>query len=156
MGEPSDHISARADFPLSTAVVWSLCRIAITIVRTCGMARLSFSGKPICACEFAFCLSVRYALYSGRDIWCISYRQALPDSVCSSQRISPLVSRDRRILCSNALVLSYNISMLLIPRQGQSEIQADSRKSLIFLIIPSLVSFAILLLYHSLIPGRPT
>src|ERR1039458_9955726 len=49
------------------------------------MARLSFSGKPICACEFAFCLSVRYALYRGRDIWCISYRQALPDSVCRSE-----------------------------------------------------------------------
>src|ERR1035438_584231 len=132
MGEPADHISARADLPLSTAVVWSLCRIAITIDRTCGMARLSFSGKPICACEFAFCLSVRYALYSGRDIWCISYRQALPDSVCSSQRISPLVSRDRRILCSNALVLSYNISMLLIPRQGQFRNQGRCRENHLF------------------------
>src|ERR1039457_3516738 len=114
MGEPADHISARADLPLSTAVVWSLCRIAMTIDRTCGMARLSFSGKPIWACEFAFCLSVRYALYRGRDIWCISYRHALPDSVCSSHRISPPVSRDRRILWSNALVLSYNIGPLLI------------------------------------------
>src|ERR1017187_2021485 len=54
-----DHISARADLPLSTAVVWSLCRMAITIDRTCGIARLSFSGNPICACELAFCLSVR-------------------------------------------------------------------------------------------------
>src|ERR1700686_4837972 len=67
-----DHISARADLPLSTAVVWSLCRMAITMLRTCGMARLSFSGKPICAWELAFCVSVRYALYRGLDIWCIS------------------------------------------------------------------------------------
>src|SRR5664279_3905894 len=143
MGEPADHISARADLPLSTAVVWSLCRMAITMLRTCGMARLSFSGKPICACEFAFCLSVRYALYRGRDIWCISYRHALPDSVCSSQRISPVVSRDRRILWSSAFVLSYNIPYVPHSSQGQARNRAELRKSLIFLIIPSLVSSAI-------------
>src|ERR1017187_6249954 len=123
-----DHISARADFPLSTAVVWSLCRMAITMVRTCGMARLSFSGKPFCACEFAFCLSVRYALYRGRDIWCISYRQALPDSVCSSHRISPPVSRDRRILCSNAFVLSYNIPYVPHSSQGRCEITRSEER----------------------------
>src|ERR1035437_5107274 len=115
--------------------------MAITIDRTCGMARLSLSGKPICACEFAFCLSVRYALYRGRDIWCISYRHALPDSVCSSQRISPVVSRDRRILWSSAFVLSYNIPYVPHSSQGQARNQADLRKSLIFLIIPSLSKF---------------
>src|SRR5664279_1395557 len=62
------------------------------------------------------------ALYWGRDIWCISYRHALPDSVCSSQRISPVVSRDRRILCSNAFVLSYNIPYVPHSSQRRCEI----------------------------------
>src|ERR1019366_5758785 len=43
LGTRMPFISARAVLPLSRARVWSLCRIAITIVLTCGMARFSLS-----------------------------------------------------------------------------------------------------------------
>ena len=46
--------------------------MAITIVRTYGMARFNFSGKLLCSSELALLLSDLYALYSGLDIWCIS------------------------------------------------------------------------------------
>src|SRR5580700_3295685 len=73
---PPAFISAIAALPLSSARPWSLCRMAITIVLTCGMARFNFSGRLLCNGELAPLLSDRYALYSGWDIWCISYRHA--------------------------------------------------------------------------------
>ena len=65
-------ISARAALPLSSARGWSRCRMAITIVLTCGMARFSLSGRVLCTKELAFRLSDLYAFYSAPDIWCIS------------------------------------------------------------------------------------
>jgi hypothetical protein len=37
------HISASAAVPLSTAAAWSLRRIALTMVFTCGIARAALS-----------------------------------------------------------------------------------------------------------------
>jgi hypothetical protein len=54
--------AARAALPLAMAPVWSLCRMAITIVRTCGMARFSDSGMVLGPAGPAFRLSDLYAL----------------------------------------------------------------------------------------------
>jgi hypothetical protein len=42
---PLLFISAKAALPLSSAWRWFLCRIAITIILTCGMALANCSGK---------------------------------------------------------------------------------------------------------------